>query len=113
MMITSLLLSKGDIMSNKRELFELLLEHIQLTEEEIVSDLGQTEIKTVNILAQSNQWHFTFTSGERLHPNTYQIFQHHIRQAFEHIGSVETWWEFTEDSLDNDKLLEYWYAIMS
>lgn len=100
-------------MADKRELFELLLEHIQLNDEEIVEELQHTEIETVNILAQSNQWHFTFTSPNRIHPNVYQIFQHHILKAFEHIGKVETWWLFEEDSLETNNILEYWYAIMS
>ena len=87
---------------DKTELFQHLLNQIQLHDEDILDALSQTAISHVDILAQSNQWHFHLKSAERFHPHVYNVFIHHLRMAFSAIAKVEVWWEFDQDQLTDD-----------
>lgn len=100
-------------MMDKTELFQHLLNQIQLQDEDILDALSQTAIEHVDILAQSNQWHFHLKSAERFHPHVYNVFIHHLRMAFSAIAKVEVWWQFDHDQLTDETILDYWTAVLS
>ncbi|MGO4937911.1 PolC-type DNA polymerase III [Fundicoccus sp. Sow4_H7] len=100
-------------MADQRQLFEILLEHIQITDQDILAHLKDIEIDHVDVFAQTNQWHFYLVGNKRIHPDAYQIFMHHIHKAFEEIAQIEVWWNFDNDSIDIDVISHYWFAIYS
>ncbi|UUX34636.1 PolC-type DNA polymerase III [Fundicoccus culcitae] len=100
-------------MADQRQLFEILLEQIQITDQDILAHLKDIEIDHVEVYAQSSQWHFYLTGRKRIHPDAYQIFLRHMFKAFEEIAHIEVWWNFEDDHIDSDVISHYWFAIYS
>ncbi|MDO4432156.1 MAG: PolC-type DNA polymerase III [Aerococcaceae bacterium] len=100
-------------MNKQRVLFEHLLEQIAIQDADVVSQLAEATIEDVTILAKSAVWKFQLRTPQRLHPHVYEIFHHHVREAFEGIATVELWWHFENGTLDDKQLLEYWQSIVS
>lgn len=98
-------------MTDKRNLFEYLLDHIQLNDEIVRQELQKVQVDHVDILANSGAWHFHLSSSSRLSSESLLIFQHHLKTAFVNIAEVETWWKFGQESLDEVTIMDYWRLI--
>lgn len=100
-------------MNDNRQLFEHLIEQIQIKDQDIVMALKEVELDRVDVYAESRQWNFYLNSTKRIHPDAFQIFMHHIREAFREIVDIEVWWKFEEDDLSGQVVLDYWKAVQS
>ncbi|WP_028125824.1 PolC-type DNA polymerase III [Eremococcus coleocola] len=100
-------------MRDKRHLFEVLLQQLQIKEENILQQLEDVELERVDVIANQGDWHFYLRSPQRVHPEVYQIFHAHMLDAFQGIASIEIHWAFAQDNLDDDLLQHYWFAVYS
>ncbi|MCW6666417.1 PolC-type DNA polymerase III [Aerococcaceae bacterium NML190938] len=100
-------------MTDKRALFEHLLEQIAIQDADIVSQLEAVEIERVDVLAKSGVWRFWLQAPKRIHPHVYEVFHYHMREAFEDISKIEVWWRFSEGALDYAQLLEHWHSVLA
>lgn len=101
-------------MLSKRELFEQLMNQIAIIDADIVAQFHDTEIDRVEVFAKSGVWHFYLQQAKRIHPDVYEIFLHHIQQAFEQIAQVEVWWSFhDEQQLSDEAVKAYVRAIIA
>ncbi|WP_124057316.1 PolC-type DNA polymerase III [Vaginisenegalia massiliensis] len=94
-------------------LFNHLLDQLQIEDEDILAVLADTQIDHVDVYAQSGQWHFYLASPKRIHPHAYEIFMHHLHQAFSSIADVEVWWSFEDGEIDETTSLAYWQAVQT
>ena len=104
---------KGEIMVDKRNLFQYLLDYIGLEEEDIRSELSSARIDHVDVLADSGQWHFYIHADKRIDSQVYRIFMHHLYQAFKEIADVKVEWTFEDNTLTPELVVESWYAILN
>ncbi len=100
-------------MTDKRNLFEYLLDHIQLNDENVRKGLKEVTVKKVDILANSGAWHFYLTTPDRVSADFMMILHHHIKLAFVNIADIEVWWEFENNTFDPKELVEIWSTIAS
>ncbi len=100
-------------MSDNRQLFELLVEQIQINDADILAAIKEVEIDRVDVYPESRMWHFYLTSPSRIHPDAFRIFTHHVKTAFSEIADIDIWWEFEEDSINSQVILDYWQAIQA
>lgn len=100
-------------MTTKRQLFEHLLDQIKLNDSNILNQLAHTQLDRVDVLTQEKKWHFHFAPQSRLHPHVYEIFMHHLHDAFESIANVEVDWGFIEEESRTEEQLAYFQSILS
>ncbi|MGX7091398.1 PolC-type DNA polymerase III [Hutsoniella sourekii] len=100
-------------MEDKRSLFKVLLDQIQLNNEDLRDHLQAASVVKVDIMVQSKAWHFYLRNPKRIHPDAYQIFQEKIQSAFHEVGDIEVYWQFDEDSPDQEVIQHYWFAMLS
>lgn len=100
-------------MRDKRQLFEILLEQIQINNPDVVEHLKDTIIDRVDIYSVSDQIIFYLSNPSRIHPDVYRIFQSVLSDSFSSIASVEVWWDFKEDQLNKQIVLDYFKAVQS
>lgn len=100
-------------MSQERELFEKLLDQIQLDPNERNHPLmTQGEIKKVTVHQKSRLWEFHLSFPQILPVMLYQSFHQHLELAFQQIASVSMAVHATDSQFDGDLLAEYWQLAM-
>ncbi|MRI82641.1 PolC-type DNA polymerase III [Aerococcaceae bacterium DSM 109653] len=100
-------------MNDNRQLFELLIEQIQINDADILAAIKTVEIEKVDVYPDSRLWHFYLKSPKRIHPDAFSIFSHHVKSAFSEIATVDIWWEFEDNYVDSQVILDFWQAIQS
>ncbi|MBG9988131.1 PolC-type DNA polymerase III [Aerococcaceae bacterium DSM 111176] len=100
-------------MTDKRHLFEVLLQQLAFNNDSVVEALADVTIKEVNVVVGQQQWEFYFTNPTRLHPEVYQVFQLRMFDAFSDIADIQIWWEFEDDQMDDEQIQAYWFAVYS
>lgn len=98
-------------MVDKRDLFQHLLNQIGLEKEAIGTSLDGCQIERVDVMAEAPVWHFYFKAGDRISGDLYQIFDHHMKLAFQEIAQIKLHWEFTNNQIDDEVIGDAWLAI--
>lgn len=100
-------------MTDKRHLFEVLLQQLGFNNDSVVEALTDVTIKEVNVVVGQKQWEFYFHNPTRLHPEVYQVFQLRMFDAFSDIADIQIWWEFEDDQINDEQIQAYWFAVYS
>ena len=100
-------------MRDKRDLFEILLDQLQIGDSHVMDQLTPVRLDHVDVISQENTWHFYLEADQRLHPEIYQIFTAHLYDAFKDIARTEVTWNFLKDDLSDEDRQTYWFAVYS
>lgn len=83
-------------MSDQRTMFEFLMDHIHLDDEDLRHHLTGAQVERLDIHVQNGMWKFLIQAPKRLHPDLMKIFLSHISHAFHNIAQTEVWWRFAD-----------------
>ncbi|MBS4457014.1 PolC-type DNA polymerase III [Tuanshanicoccus lijuaniae] len=97
----------------EKQLFQHLLEQLQINDKDLLQSLAKTEIDKVEILATTKQWRFFLKSEALIHPDVYKIFMHLLKETFEPIAHVDVWWRFEQVNWSDEVLRDYWLAALA
>ena len=61
-------------MNDNRQLFELLIEQIQINDADILAAIKTVEIEKVDVYPDSRLWHFYLKSPKRIHPDACLLY---------------------------------------
>ncbi|SKA11237.1 DNA polymerase-3 subunit alpha [Pilibacter termitis] len=100
-------------MSQERELFEKLLQQIQLSQEFQQQMFGfGGELKRVDVFPKTRVWRFTLFFEQLLPAKTMSQFVEKLHFAFQNIATVELFVEVEKTSFDEQLLNDYWQMIL-
>lgn len=94
-------------MTDKRNMFEFLLDHIQINDTDVRALFSDAEVERLDIHAQNGLWKFHISNPKRVHPDIIRIFLGHLRKAFAQIADTEVWWSFSCSDNTESFLPEY------
>ena len=100
-------------MTDKRNMFEFLLDHIQLNDADVRALLSDAEVERLDIHVQDGQWKFKIHNPKRVHPDIIRIFLSHLRKAFTQIAETQVWWSFSQSESETEYLQEYVHFIFN
>ncbi len=96
----------------KIDRFQLLLQQLQLTDDQIVSHFHHAKIDKIVIEKRAKKWHFHFLFDNILPFQVYQLFTKKLISSFSHIATV-TFSINVQHALATDMLInDYWYACI-
>lgn len=98
-------------MKKHHELFNILLQQLQIKDEDVLSELEQVQMTKVDVHPNKKEWHFYLSSSKRVHPHVYEVFQHSLEEAFQDIALAHAWWEFPKEQSTKDILEDYWPTL--
>ncbi|MFC0271331.1 PolC-type DNA polymerase III [Metabacillus herbersteinensis] len=97
-----------EIVNSQLERFQLLLQQIKLTEDEVVGYFRNATISKLIVSKQSKNWDFKFKFEKILPFEVYQLFQSKLVSQFSHIANVSFSIEVSDQSFDEKLICDYW-----
>ncbi|KZZ82817.1 PolC-type DNA polymerase III [Bacillus sp. SJS] len=101
-----------EIQSEQRKRFQLLLQQLQLTDDQIVPYFQHASIVKLTVHKQQKRWHFNFELSTILPFEVYQLFHSSLAKAFSHIASVTFSISVLNPEASEALLQEYWMASL-
>lgn len=98
--------------SNKREKFQLLLQHINLTDDAFVQHFYQAEIARVFADKKERKWHFNFQLEKILPYNVYHQFSTRLEKTFAEIARTTFTIQVNDQSCNEQLVLDYWSSCV-
>ncbi|MGG3889101.1 PolC-type DNA polymerase III [Metabacillus fastidiosus] len=96
------------IANMKLEKFQLLLQQINLTENEVVDYFRNGSIAKLIVHKKEKKWHFQFQFEKILPYEVLQLFTMRLKQAFSHIANVTFSIEVLDHVFDEKLVQDYW-----
>ncbi|MEC2076943.1 PolC-type DNA polymerase III [Metabacillus fastidiosus] len=96
------------IANMKLEKFQLLLQQINLTENEVVDYFRNGSIAKLIVHKKVKKWHFQFQFEKILPYEVLQLFTMRLKQAFSHIANVTFSIEVSDHVFDEKLVQDYW-----
>lgn len=103
-------------MKENQELFNILLQQLQIKDEDVLKELDAVQMTKVDVHPNKKEWHFYLSAPKRLHPHVYEMFQHALEASFTDIATPSAWWQFPKEHATKETLIDYWptlYRLMS
>ncbi len=95
-----------------QQLFEKLLEQLQLTELAQQPAFQGAELDKLTVHAQSKRWHFNFKFPDIVPFQTFLTFQGQLEKTFQSIASVDFEIQTPQTQLDNRLVGDYWNWVV-
>ncbi|MFY4773921.1 PolC-type DNA polymerase III [Metabacillus sp. RGM 3146] len=91
------------------ERFQLLLQQLQLTDDQVVSHFHNGAISKLTVHKNERKWHFEFLFEKLLPIEIYQLLHGRLTKAFSHIASVTFSIKVKQEKHPSEKMLQdYW-----
>ncbi|MBB5323636.1 DNA polymerase-3 subunit alpha (Gram-positive type) [Anoxybacillus tepidamans] len=94
--------------SEQKERFQVLLQQLELTSDEIVPYFSEAGIQKLVIEKEHRCWHFYFLLPNILPYNVYELFTQKLVQAFQHIAHVKHTIQTTNPVFTPSDVHDYW-----
>ncbi|GEK28155.1 PolC-type DNA polymerase III [Furfurilactobacillus siliginis] len=98
---------------NQHELFQKLLEQLNLEEQTQTAAFAQGEIRNLTVHEQRKAWSFVFHFADILPFEAFNVFAQHLNQAFAEIAAVEFTIETDHPATDIENVDRYWRWAVS
>lgn len=98
---------------DKKELFQRLLEQINLQHEpQCSSYFKEGEIEQVLVYKKSKNWTFLFVFEDILPFTVYQLLFNRLRTSFKNVAHIDLRIKTRKPILSDEKILDYWQAVI-
>src|SRR5690625_1422176 len=99
---------------SSREKLEVLLEQIKFPQDEIDHYFNNSLLDKVIVYKQEKRWHFFIYIEQRLPFDAFYRFKTALKQAFQHIATVELTLRTAESitRLTEEELKHYWHYFI-
>lgn len=94
--------------SEQKERFQVLLQQLELTSDEIIPYFSEAGIQKLVIEKEQRCWHFYFLLPNILPYNVYQLFTQKLVQAFQHIAHVKHTIQTMNPAFTPSDVHDYW-----
>ncbi|NHM29831.1 PolC-type DNA polymerase III [Neobacillus terrae] len=98
----------SDHTQGKRERFQLLLQQLQLTEDVVVPHFHNAHIEKMIVEKKARKWHFEFLLEKVLPCSLFSRFTAQLEKTFSQIATVSFSIQVTDQSFDEEIVLDYW-----
>ncbi|MDP4083070.1 MAG: PolC-type DNA polymerase III [Bacillota bacterium] len=92
----------------KKQLFQHLLQHIHLTEDQMMIHFENAEMENVIVERKINKWHLHFTFEKILPYQIYIRFVSQLEKTFSHIAAISYKILVLDQGFSPEILLDYW-----
>ena len=102
----------NEILNGKLERFQLLLQQIQMTDDQLVPFFTSGQIEKLVVDRKSKKWEFYFHLKSILPFEVYQKFQARLKTTFSHIANVSVFIQTDDTIVTKNQIVDYWKYII-
>lgn len=102
----------SDIQQEQKDHFRILLDQLKLVDDATILAFDDAKLEKLQIERSKKRWHFSFHFNTILSSALFQLFITRLKDTFSHIATVTYSIKTDEESVNPEKIIDYWKLVL-